>query len=81
MLEECGFAVDPARVRPVTAYHSAMGVSGARHSMFTVDVDESLRTAGGGGLQCVSTALWLEPNLAFPCQPECSCQTWWSPAL
>ena len=66
MLEECGFAVDPARVRPVTAYHSAMGVSGARHSMFTVDVDEALRTAGGGGLQCVSPPLWLEATLALP---------------
>ena len=55
VLEECGFAVDPARVLPVTAYHSAMGISGSRHSMFTADVDESMRTAPGGGLQCVPT--------------------------
>ena len=49
--------MDPARVLPVTAYHSAMGISGSRHSMFAADVDESMRTAPGGGLQCVPTPI------------------------
>ncbi|KAK9821465.1 hypothetical protein WJX81_005867 [Elliptochloris bilobata] len=63
VLEECGFAVDPANVLPVTAYHSAMGISGSRHSMFTVDVDESLRTAPGGGIQETGEAIEV---LALP---------------
>jgi len=66
--------VDPAAVRPVTAYHSAMGVSGARHSMFAADVDESLRTEPGGGLQCApahGAALGRRPGAAH-CRRECA---------
>lgn len=51
MEEECGFVVPVEAVRPVTMYVSAVGISGSKHHMFCVDVDDSMRTSSGGGLQ------------------------------
>ena len=49
MLEECGFDVPVSAVKPVTSYVSSTGISGSKHSMFFVQVDESMRVTGGGG--------------------------------
>lgn len=51
VLEECGFAVPLEGVRPVTSYVSSTGVAGSMHTMFFMQVDESMRANGGGGLQ------------------------------
>ena len=53
--EECGFRVDPSDLRRIATYHSAIGISGARHTVFAVSVDDSNalagkdKTGGGGG--------------------------------
>ena len=52
--EECGFRVDPSDLRKIASYHSAIGISGARHTVFAVSVDDSNAlgkdgAAGGGG--------------------------------
>ena len=49
VLEECGFDVPVSAVKPVTSYVSATGISGSKHSMFFVEVDEGMRVTGGGG--------------------------------
>lgn len=49
--EECGYKVEVGDIRPVVSYQSSMGISGSRHSMFYVEVDESKRVSGGGGLE------------------------------
>lgn len=52
VVEECGFRVEPSQLRKIASYHSAIGISGARHTVFAVSVDDSdaLRkdSAGGG---------------------------------
>jgi UDP-sugar diphosphatase len=50
VLEECGFDVPVAAVKRVTSYVSSTGISGSQHSMFVVEVDESMRATGGGGV-------------------------------
>ena len=50
MLEECGFDVPVTAVKPVTSYVSSTGISGSQHSMFFVEVEESMRATGGGGV-------------------------------
>ncbi|BDA45428.1 probable uridine diphosphate glucose pyrophosphatase NUDT14 at C-terminar half [Coccomyxa sp. Obi] len=61
--EECGFVVPVEAVRPVTMYVSSTGISGAKHHMFCVDVDDSMRTSCGGGLQDTGEAIEV---LALP---------------
>ncbi|CAL8470972.1 g10514 [Coccomyxa elongata] len=61
--EECGFVVPVEAVRPVTMYVSSTGISGAKHHMFCVDVDDSMRTSSGGGLQDTGEAIEV---LALP---------------
>ncbi len=50
-MEECGFKVDPSKVKPATTYVSAVGVGGARHLMYYVEVDEGMRQGPGGGIE------------------------------
>ena len=51
MKEECGFEVSSDKLQWVTQYVGAVGTSGARHDMFYVEVDESMRVNQGGGLE------------------------------
>lgn len=48
--EECGFRVEPSDLRRIACYHSAIGISGARHTVFAVSVDDSdaLKEKTGG---------------------------------
>ena len=50
VLEESGFDVPVEAVLPVASYVSSTGISGSKHVMFWVSVDESMRANGGGGL-------------------------------
>ncbi len=65
--EECGFVVPVNAVRPVTMYVSAVGISGSRHHMFCVEVDESMRINGGGGVQYVLFNVSLYTKIATHC--------------
>ena len=53
--EECGFRVAAADLRKIASYHSAIGISGARHTVFAASVDDgdalvqNTSTGGGGG--------------------------------
>ena len=67
----------PACIAVVTSWHAAIGTSGSRHRLCTVtsDIDESMRTSNGGGVECV----WQHQSLvshrdasAWPCI-TCSC--------
>ena len=50
--EECGFRVRPGDLRKIASYHSAIGISGARHTVFAVSVDDSdaLESGASGGV-------------------------------
>lgn len=64
VLEECGFRVDPADVKPLASYHAAIGFSGSRHSMFYVEVEDGQRVQGsGGGLEDTGESIEI---LALP---------------
>ena len=53
--EECGFDVPLASIRLVTSYITAIGISGARQSIFAAEVDEGMATAAAaGGLRSVA---------------------------
>ena len=45
----------PSRIAVVTSWHAAIGTSGSRHRLcrVTSDIDESMRTSTGGGVECV----------------------------
>lgn len=49
VLEECGFKVDAKDVKPLAVYHSAIGFSGSRHHIFSVQVNSSMQVEGSGG--------------------------------
>lgn len=49
VLEECGFKVDAKDVKPLAVYHSAIGFSGSRHHIFSVQVNSSMQVQGSGG--------------------------------
>ncbi len=53
ILEECGFAVPLDRIRPLAAYHSAIGTSGARQCMYVGGWDV------GGRLYVVEVGLYV----------------------
>ena len=56
--EECGFRVAPSDLRKIACYHSAIGISGARHTVFAVSVDDSDALEGGaGGVACDGEAI------------------------
>ena len=64
--EECGFRVYPSDLRKIACYHSAIGISGAKHTVFAVSVDDSNaleNSAGGGGVASDGEAI---ETLALP---------------
>ncbi|KAK9829347.1 hypothetical protein WJX72_005307 [[Myrmecia] bisecta] len=63
VLEECGFDVPASAFQRISTYHSSMGISGSRHTMFYMEVDESTRVHQGGGLQDTGEAIEV---LALP---------------
>lgn len=49
VLEECGFKVEAKDVKPLAVYHSAIGFSGSKHHIFSVQVDSTMQVQGSGG--------------------------------
>jgi len=50
ILEETGFSVPLDSIVELTSFISAIGISGARQTMFMAEVDDSMKTHDGGGL-------------------------------
>ncbi len=59
--EECGYDVDLAALRRVTSYYTSVGFSGAKQTMFYAEVDESMRTGEGGGIDDEEIELFFLP--------------------
>ncbi|KAG5857704.1 hypothetical protein ANANG_G00022210 [Anguilla anguilla] len=49
VLEECGYDVPVAKLRRITSYRSGVGVTGARQTMFYVEVSDEDCVGEGGG--------------------------------
>ncbi|KAM7019971.1 uridine diphosphate glucose pyrophosphatase NUDT14 isoform X1 [Ammospiza nelsoni] len=49
VLEECGYRVSTADLRRITSYRSGVGVTGSRQTLFYAEVNDQMRTSGGGG--------------------------------
>ncbi|KAJ8009229.1 hypothetical protein DPEC_G00086720 [Dallia pectoralis] len=49
VLEECGYDVPVAKLRRITSYRSGVGVTGAKQTMFYVEVSDENRLGEGGG--------------------------------
>jgi nudix-type nucleoside diphosphatase (YffH/AdpP family) len=54
ILEETGFDIDISKLRKITSFNSAVGISGSRQTIFAVEVDDSMLAVAkdgvGGGL-------------------------------
>uniref|UniRef100_A0A8C0UWW4 Uridine diphosphate glucose pyrophosphatase NUDT14 n=1 Tax=Cyanistes caeruleus TaxID=156563 RepID=A0A8C0UWW4_CYACU len=49
ILEECGYRVSTADLRRITSYRSGVGVTGSRQTLFYAEVNDQMRSSGGGG--------------------------------
>ncbi|NWX35402.1 NUD14 pyrophosphatase, partial [Notiomystis cincta] len=49
VLEECGYRVSIADLRKITSYRSGVGVTGSSQTLFYAEVNDQMRTSGGGG--------------------------------
>ena len=48
--EECGFRIDPARLRKITSFYTSVGFAGSRQTLYYAEVEESMRVSQGGGI-------------------------------
>ncbi|WP_292658732.1 NUDIX domain-containing protein [Nitratifractor sp.] len=48
--EECGFRIDPARLRKITSFYTSVGFAGSRQNLYYAEVVESMRVSQGGGI-------------------------------
>ena len=48
--EECGYSVSVESIEKITAFHSSVGFAGSKQVLYYVEVDESMRTSQGGGI-------------------------------
>ena len=61
--EETGFKVDPEKLSSVVTYTGAIGIMGTQHHMFMAEVDDTMRSGRGGGLEDSGEAIEV---LALP---------------
>ncbi len=50
ILEECGYSVSSDQIERITVVNNAVGFAGSRQTLFYVEVDESMHTNAGGGI-------------------------------
>ena len=62
VLEETGFAVAAADVERVTSFISAVGISGARQTIFAAEVADADGDGGGGGAAAGESATMAAPR-------------------
>ena len=48
--EECGFTVASEDIERVTSFHTSVGFAGAKQTLYYAEVDESMKTSEGGGI-------------------------------
>jgi len=48
--EECGFTVASENIERVTSFHTSVGFAGAKQTLYYAEVDESMQTSEGGGI-------------------------------
>ena len=51
IMEECGYSVAPDNIERVVQVNSAVGFAGSRQTIFYTEVDESMHTGEGGGVE------------------------------
>ncbi len=51
ILEETGFKVEPKELERVTSFYTSVGSSGAKQTLFYIEVDEDKRVSKGGGVE------------------------------
>jgi UDP-sugar diphosphatase len=50
IIEECGYSVDSMDISRITMVNNAVGFAGTKQTIFYVEVDESMHTHKGGGI-------------------------------
>ncbi len=50
ILEECGYDVPLEKIERVTSYYTSVGFSGAKQTMYYAEIDESMYSHAGGGI-------------------------------
>ncbi len=50
ILEECGYSVDSTKIERITMVNNAVGFAGTKQTLFYVEVDKSMHTHKGGGI-------------------------------
>ncbi len=48
--EECGFRVEPNRLKRVNSFYTSVGFAGSKQTLFYVEVSEKDRVGDGGGI-------------------------------
>ena len=51
IFEECGFDVPKTQIQRITSFHTAVGFAGSKQTLFYAEIDESMRTHEGGGVE------------------------------
>ena len=74
--EECGYDVPLERIRQVTSYLSAIGISGSRQTIFAAEIDEGMAMQASM-ITARAEAPWLARHrLPAPSQRGCVvCET------
>ncbi len=49
--EECGFAVDSAKIERISSFYTSVGFAGAKQTLYYAEVDEDMRVSEGGGIE------------------------------
>lgn len=50
VFEECGYEISPDRLEKITTFYTAVGISGARQTIFFAKVSQADKHAQGGGI-------------------------------
>jgi len=51
IMEECGYDVPLEGIEKITAFHTSVGFAGSKQTLFYAEVDESMHTGPGGGIE------------------------------
>ena len=61
ILEECGYDVPLEKIERVTSYYTSVGFSGAKQTMYYAEIDESMYSHAGGGIDDEEIELFFLP--------------------
>ena len=51
ILEECGYDIDIKNIKEVSSFYTAVGMSGAKQTLYYAWCDDSMKVSDGGGLE------------------------------